>query len=225
MLDNDFPVFEHTSSRGFTTFTGKYRGVPCSVVSIGMGPSMMDFFVRESRAVVTGPMEIIRFGTCGGLVSSAPAGSVVVANGSALVTRDPDSFAYLYSNEDTKQTESDEFQPSYRTSLIAPSDSRLTEIVGEELTKVLPDNVQSGINVTAESFYGSQGRIDPNFIDHNESLIQTILTCYPSAKTMEMETFQLLHLAKCASKLTPIRATAAAIVVILSKPSNYLYKI
>jgi len=25
------------------------------------GPSMMDFFVRESRAVVVGPMAIIRF--------------------------------------------------------------------------------------------------------------------------------------------------------------------
>lgn len=69
-----------------------------SVVAIGMGISMMDFFVRESRAVVepATKMAIIRFGTCGGLAESCPAGSIVVADGSALVTRNPDYFSYLY---------------------------------------------------------------------------------------------------------------------------------
>eukprot|EP01035_Chromulina_nebulosa_P023904 gene23904-31021_t len=45
-----------TSSRGFTTITGYFNDILVSVVSIGMGTSMMDFFVRESRAVVDGPM-------------------------------------------------------------------------------------------------------------------------------------------------------------------------
>jgi len=55
------------SSRGFTTYNGTYKGVPVSVVAIGMGLSMMDFFVRESRAVVESglKMAIVRFGTCG----------------------------------------------------------------------------------------------------------------------------------------------------------------
>ena len=37
------------SSRGFTTYTGLFRGVPLSIVATGMGCSMMDFVVRECR--------------------------------------------------------------------------------------------------------------------------------------------------------------------------------
>ena len=59
-LDKDVPIKKITSHRGFTTITGAYHGVPVSIVSIGMGPSMMDFFVRESRAVIRGPMAIVR---------------------------------------------------------------------------------------------------------------------------------------------------------------------
>ncbi len=54
---------------------------------------MMDFFVRELRAVVSGPMAIIRLGTCGGLSLDAPAGSVVIASkGSVFVSRKWDEF-------------------------------------------------------------------------------------------------------------------------------------
>lgn len=59
-FDKDTPVREVVSGRGFTTVTGKVLGVELSVVSIGMGYPMMDFFVRESRAVVDGPMAIVR---------------------------------------------------------------------------------------------------------------------------------------------------------------------
>ena len=59
-------VQRYKSNRGFTAYTGKYKGSLISIVSIGMGYPMMDFFVREARAIVNGPMVIIRFGTCGG---------------------------------------------------------------------------------------------------------------------------------------------------------------
>jgi uridine phosphorylase len=54
---------------------------------------MMDFFVREVRAVVDGPMAIIRFGTCGGLTDHSRAGIVVVATeGSSYISRNYDFF-------------------------------------------------------------------------------------------------------------------------------------
>jgi uridine phosphorylase len=54
---------------------------------------MMDFFVREARAVIDGPMAVVRFGTCGGLVEAAPEGSVVVASGgSSYICRNYDFF-------------------------------------------------------------------------------------------------------------------------------------
>jgi len=72
-------------------------------------------------------------------------------------------------------------------------------------------NVQEGMNVTGDSFYGSQGRIDPNFDDKNEDVLDNVCSTYPDALTCEMETFQLLHLAQ-SSKGT-ISASAAKIIL------------
>lgn len=55
-----------SSERGFLTITGRYKGVPVSVISIGMGSPNMDFFVRETRESVTGDMVIIRSGLIAG---------------------------------------------------------------------------------------------------------------------------------------------------------------
>jgi uridine phosphorylase len=71
--------------------------------------------------------------------------------------------------------------------------------------------VKSGVNITADSFYSGQGRIDSNFSDYNETIVESIREKYPRVASMEMESFMLLHLAKCSKK--PVHATAAAIVV------------
>lgn len=51
------------SERGFLTLTGRFRGVPVSVVSIGMGYPNMDFFVREVRECLEGDMVVVRYVT------------------------------------------------------------------------------------------------------------------------------------------------------------------
>lgn len=48
------------SERGFLTITGRYKGIPVSIVAIGMGIANMDFFVREIRESVLGDLVIIR---------------------------------------------------------------------------------------------------------------------------------------------------------------------
>lgn len=53
-------LFTVASERGFITYTGRFRGVPVSIVSIGMGYPNMDFFVREIRECVQGDLVIIR---------------------------------------------------------------------------------------------------------------------------------------------------------------------
>jgi uridine phosphorylase len=198
-----------TSSRGFTTINGLFNGIPVSIVSIGMGISMMDFFVRESRAIVDGPMAMVRFGTCGGVSNEANAGKIVVASyGSGYIHRNVDYFAYNYSNDISRSTS---LEP-YITSQISPADEELSALVSNELKKIINDeDIIEGCNVTADSFYSSQGRIDDNFNDYNHSIIDIIKEKYPSASSMEMETFNLLHLAKCSR--IQIKASAAAIVV------------
>jgi hypothetical protein len=54
-------TFSLESDRGFLTITGRYNGVPVSVISIGMGFANMDFMVREARECVEGEMAIVRF--------------------------------------------------------------------------------------------------------------------------------------------------------------------
>ena len=60
-LDVSPRPFTLSSERGFTTITGRYKGVPVSIVSIGMGYPNADFFVREVRECLAGDMVVIRF--------------------------------------------------------------------------------------------------------------------------------------------------------------------
>jgi len=209
-----------SSYRGFLTINGEYQGVPVSVVAIGMGPSMMDFFVRETRAVTDGPIVCARFGTCGGITEKAIVGSVVVASGgSGYASRNPDAFAYNYDGS----APNEDITPKYYMARVAPAHDGLSAALEQSLSSALHndeilmsdrshgDLVSSGTNVTAESFYSSQGRIDPEFDDNNDTIIDEVCKFYPDARTMEMETFQLFHLAKCSKQ--PFHASAAAIVV------------
>ena len=44
--------------------------------------------------------------------------------------------------------------------------------------------VHVGCNITADSFYSSQGRLDSAFNDENGKLIEGVLEKYPTAITM-----------------------------------------
>ena len=85
----------------------------------------------------------------------------------------------------------------YISSSIARSDPELSSLLFSEFNNLddLKDRITKGINLTADSFYGSQGRIDDNFIDENIGIIDKLTSQYENAQSMEMETFQLLHLA------------------------------
>mmetsp|Transcript_30381 Transcript_30381/g.60479 ORF Transcript_30381/g.60479 Transcript_30381/m.60479 type:complete len:301 (+) Transcript_30381:59-961(+) len=209
-----------SSGRGFTTITGYFNGVNVSIVAIGMGPSMMDFFVRETRAVVKGPMAMIRFGTCGGLTLDTPAGCVMVATGgSGYISRNPDAFSGCYNSSFGSHSADAELAP-YHMSKIAPADAELSAMVVAKLgEKIGADNLRTGANVTAESFYSSQGRIDPDFDDRNHDINALLLEHYPTARSLEMESFWLLHLAKCCK--VPIKAAAAAIVL-ANRPTGHV---
>ena len=60
-LDKIPKPFVLSSERGFLTITGRFKGTPISIVSIGMGGPNMDFFVREIRECIAGDIAIVRF--------------------------------------------------------------------------------------------------------------------------------------------------------------------
>ncbi|GJJ78530.1 hypothetical protein EMPS_10889 [Entomortierella parvispora] len=182
-------LFSLASHRGFLTITGRYKNVPVSIVAIGMGISMMDFFVRECRAVVDGPMLMIRLGSCGSL-SDCKVGDICVPSSSFLVQRNVDYFS----------EDGDNGSP-YHLSKSVAADPEITQVLVKNMSAALgEDHVWSGINATADSFYSSQGRQDENFLDENQELFTQLLAHEPKTLTLEMETFVLYHLARSSTQ-------------------------
>ena len=55
-------VFVFRSNRGYTTYTGTYKGKRLSVCAFGIGFAMIDFLVREVRAITSGKLTFIQLG-------------------------------------------------------------------------------------------------------------------------------------------------------------------
>ncbi|KAG8830665.1 hypothetical protein FRC17_004499 [Serendipita sp. 399] len=164
-------LFELYSERGFLTLTGKYKGVPVSIVSIGMGAPNMDFFVREAREVLdeAGEDDMLA---------------------SIAVTRNYD-YEFL-----AEERTGEEFRGAYHLSRPVGVDEELHSLLLDTLRENLPSSVpviDEYINASADSFYSSQGRIT-SFPDHNEGLIDH-LVAQNIGSLEKMETFHLLHLA------------------------------
>ncbi|KAI8970420.1 nucleoside phosphorylase domain-containing protein [Mycotypha africana] len=204
------PIFEHLSQRGFLTITGRYKGVPVSIMAIGMGNPMMDFFIRETRASVEGTMAVIRFGSCGTLSHLAPPGAVIVPSGGYCIRRNIDYFADEQQNPELKDK-------PYVFSGIFKADDEMTTILADTLKTVMAPVeakydfvgpvLTGGLNADGCSFYSSQGRQDAAFWDDNANLLRDIITKYPKTHSLEMETSMLFHLARCARDTQrPIRA-------------------
>ncbi|KAH9475776.1 Purine nucleoside phosphorylase DeoD-type [Psilocybe cubensis] len=211
-LDAKPKPFVLNSERGFLTITGRYKGVPVSIISIGMGSPNMDFFVREIRESVSGDLAIIRLGSCGGLVDIRP-GTVVVADACVSISRNVD---FDFANPESCD------EPAYRISKPVAADEKLTNELVKALHAAKPstslsDIISGTVNASADryvdktscshqkfsddgpvfaSFYSSQGR-QTSFPDHNEHLIEYLQKMVENLSTLEMETFHLFHLAAC----------------------------
>ncbi|CAG8726662.1 27999_t:CDS:2, partial [Racocetra persica] len=206
-LDADTPIFKLKSRRGFLTITGKYKGVPVSIAGIRMGLPMMDFFVREARSIIDGPMIIIRLETCGA-IGKATGGDVIIAEGSFLVTRNYDYLTFESKEtiiQDCERNNQDyeirmKEQP-YSISEVIYDDKDICNLIRKQLINSGISNSQvfQGLNETTDSFYSSQGRLDENFVDYNKELIKSICIKYPEVGSLEMETFMLYFLAKCST--------------------------
>jgi uridine phosphorylase len=66
-------------------------------------------------------------------------------------------------------------------------------------SKLGKGRVFPGADCTADSFYSSQGRIDKNFDDCNENLIDNIRIKNPECEILQMESSMLFHLAQVCS--------------------------
>lgn len=211
-------VYGYRSSRGFLTYTGRYKGFPVSVVSIGMGYPNMDFFVREVREIVNGPLVIIRVGSCGTIADGHIGMLAIPDEGAFMVQRNYD-YPFSLPSKDLETLKdlaniSDGLEQPYRISRLHHPHKKLSEaLVREACIQVGRDNILCGINASSDSFYSSQGRPNDSFLDKNDDLISNLLG--RGVKTFEMETGQLFHLASCV-KNQERAIYAAAIHIILA---------
>ncbi|CAB4380938.1 purine and uridine phosphorylase [Rhizophagus irregularis] len=190
LLDRNPKPFILDSGRGFLTITGRYKTIPISIISIFYGFSMMDFFIREVRQVVDGPLVIIRLGSCGS-ISHPNIGDVIVPSGAFSVTKNYDYFIHGIDTKDAFPI----VDSPYNISKITYCDREMCEMLQREFSKVLTTTpIFSGLNASTDSFYSSQGRLDDNFLDENHDVINSVFQKYPNALTMDMETFILYHL-------------------------------
>lgn len=188
MMDASPKLFSLYSERGFLTITGCYKGVPLSIVCIGMGAPNADFFIREVRECLSGDMLVIRLGSCGCL-TDLPVGSLVLPISSIACTR----------NVDFDFASGDPWDVPYRLSKPVSADPDLHRALRDTLEMTRPPSlknlvVSNAVNASTDSFYSSQGR-QTSFQDHNASLIDHLKAAVPCLTTLEMETFWIFHLA------------------------------
>jgi uridine phosphorylase len=74
-------------------------------------------------------------------------------------------------------------------------------------------------DATADSFYSSQGRQDINFNDHNGHLIDDLVELDPELGSIQMETFQLFHLARLSGSMS---AASCAIILAQRRKNDFL---
>lgn len=213
-------VFCCRSSRGFLTYTGRYKGRPVSVVAIGMGYPNMDFFVREARAIVSGPLAIVRVGTCGA-ISRGTIGMVAIpTDGAVMVQRNYD-YPFAFSNgslESLKASDGHHHHP-YRISRPYPPDGELTRLIlGKASQYLVEDLIVRGLHASSDSFYASQGRPSQEFLDMNSTLIDSLIQ--RGISTVEMETAQLFHLASCVARPEEGIKAAAIHMIVADRPNN-----
>ncbi|ELR21379.1 uncharacterized protein ACA1_183130 [Acanthamoeba castellanii str. Neff] len=209
-FDDPSKTFTRASTRGFVIHTGRRKGVPMTIIATGMGIPMIDFVVRECRAIVEGPMVIARFGTCGTPQTDIPIGSICVASkGSICATRKYDAFLESAQKEGARKA-----LDYYALSTIFPADATLSELITAKLEKsVRPEIIHRGLNITGDSFYSSQGRVTTHFEDYNETLLDEVLEIHPDVASLEMETFHLRG---------TITASAATIVLAQRRSGAFL---
>lgn len=178
-LDKDTPVIVRQSNMIFCTYTGKYKGVPVSIIATGMGFAMAELMVVQARAVTEGPLTIVRFGTCGSLHADVPIGCFAVADKAYFVRQDFERTGFPF--EFAKEA--------------VPFDHSLFELVLSEFQKLTEYRTVVGPDTSADTFYPSQGRLDDNFVMENDKVITTLLEQDKDALSFEMESYLLAFLA------------------------------
>lgn len=157
--------------REYVTITGKYKGIPISVMATGMGPDNTEMAYVEISQIVENPT-CIRIGSSGALRKEMELGDLVISSGAVRL-------------ENTSTMYVVEGYPA-----VAHYECILALLEASKLEGV-PHHL--GLTATSPSFYGGQGRRVPGFKPRDEGITDKLHDM--NVCNLEMETSCLLTLA------------------------------
>jgi len=162
---------EVSSRREFRSFTGKYKGVPVSALSSGIGPASMSIAFNEASRI--GVHTFIRVGSTGAIQKFINCGDLVIS--SAAVRLDCTSNCYV--------------MPEYPA--VASYEVLLALIEAAESLGI--NNYHVGITATTADFYAGQNRTTNGHTAGSGDLLPTLQKA--GVLNFEMETATLYTLA------------------------------
>lgn len=156
------------SSREFNTITGTYKGKRISVISTGIGTDNIDIVMNELDALsnidlvarVEKPtfrqLNIVRIGTSGGMQPDIPLGSFLISEKSIGF----DGMLNFYAGRDEVSDLAFEeamkkhldWNPQLAAPYVVDADEELVNRIGQ-------DDMLRGVTISANGFYGPQGRV------------------------------------------------------------------
>ena len=154
-------------NREFMTHTGWYHGKRITALSTGIGTDNLDIVVNELDAAVNlnpetklpnknlRQLNLIRLGTCGALQADLEVDSIAITEYS--IGLDGVKHFYDIQGTDTEQELETEFIKHFE----APKNQNKPYVVfaDQKLFDQFSDNGTRGITVTANGFFGPQGRV------------------------------------------------------------------
>jgi len=163
---------EVSSHREFRSYTGKYKGVPISALSSGIGPACMAIAVNESSNI--GVNTFIRVGSTGAIQKGIACGDLIIS--SAAVRLDGTSNCYV--------------MPEYPAA--ASYEVLLALVEASESLNIRKYHV--GVAATTSDFYAGQNRTIAKTCSSNmENLLPTLQKA--GVLSFDMETATLYTLA------------------------------
>ncbi|MEX1064006.1 MAG: nucleoside phosphorylase [Candidatus Paceibacterota bacterium] len=161
--------------REFLTITGRYRGMPVSVMATGIGPDNMEIAVIEASRCIKAPT-FIRIGSCGAIAEGVGLGDLVIS--ARAIPRENTSSFYL---------------PEGQTVSGSPDVIEALVVAARKLEYI----AHVGITCSTSSFYAGQGREVPGFPIREEAKAKNLFPILVSQGVLnfEMETSALYTLA------------------------------
>jgi len=156
------------SSREFNTITGTYKGKRISVISTGIGTDNIDIVMNELDALSNIDLEtrmekqafrqltIIRIGTSGGMQPEIPLGSYLISEKSIGFDGMLNFYAGRDSVSDLEFEESMKKHLGWNPQLAAPY---VVDADVELINRIGKDDMLRGVTISANGFYGPQGRV------------------------------------------------------------------